>query len=194
MLGFALLGYLCGSVSFAFWITRFIKGVDVRASGSHHATATNVVRQAGWKVGVVVMVLDFTKGFIPTYLAAHYAISSWAIPVTAVMVVFGHCWPLFTGFRGGMGLAASGGAALAISPFAFAIGVVLLISLLFAIRHAARACASVGLLTPVVLWLFHFPYIVLWTAVGVGLVLTFRYLIDWNRRYQSLWLDHEKVQ
>jgi glycerol-3-phosphate acyltransferase PlsY len=39
-LGFALLGYLCGSLPFAIWITRLFKGVDVRDAGSGHATTT----------------------------------------------------------------------------------------------------------------------------------------------------------
>jgi len=39
-LGFGLLGYLCGSLPFAIWITRLFKGVDVREAGSGHATTS----------------------------------------------------------------------------------------------------------------------------------------------------------
>jgi acyl phosphate:glycerol-3-phosphate acyltransferase len=56
-LGFGLFGYLCGSLSFAVWITRLVKGVDVRASGSGHATATNTIRQAGVLPGAAVFIL-----------------------------------------------------------------------------------------------------------------------------------------
>jgi hypothetical protein len=38
-LGFALLGYLCGSLPFAIWITRLFIGVDVREAGSGNAAA-----------------------------------------------------------------------------------------------------------------------------------------------------------
>jgi hypothetical protein len=38
-LGFALLGYLCGSLPFAVWITRLFKGLDVREAGSGPAAA-----------------------------------------------------------------------------------------------------------------------------------------------------------
>jgi glycerol-3-phosphate acyltransferase PlsY len=38
-LGFALFGYLCGSLPFAIWITRLFEGVDVREAGSGHAAA-----------------------------------------------------------------------------------------------------------------------------------------------------------
>jgi len=49
-LGFSLLGYLSGSLTPSIWITRLVKGVDVRESGSGHATTTNTIRQAisGW--------------------------------------------------------------------------------------------------------------------------------------------------
>ena len=47
-LGFILLGYLSGSITPSIWITRLVKGVDVRDAGSGHATTTNTIRQAGW--------------------------------------------------------------------------------------------------------------------------------------------------
>ena len=45
--GFGLFGYLCGSLPFAIWITRLVKGVDVREAGSGHATTANTIRQVG---------------------------------------------------------------------------------------------------------------------------------------------------
>jgi glycerol-3-phosphate acyltransferase PlsY len=41
-LGFALLGYLCGSLPFAVWITHLFKGVDVREAGSGPAAAPSL--------------------------------------------------------------------------------------------------------------------------------------------------------
>src|SRR5512142_3380809 len=66
---FPLFGYLSGSLPFSIWITRFVKGVDVRDAGSGHATTTNTLRQAGFGWGALVLILDMAKGFIPTYLA-----------------------------------------------------------------------------------------------------------------------------
>jgi glycerol-3-phosphate acyltransferase PlsY len=43
-----LLGYLLGSLPFSIWVTRLVNGVDVRDSGSGHATTTNTIRQAGF--------------------------------------------------------------------------------------------------------------------------------------------------
>ncbi|HNO94845.1 MAG TPA: glycerol-3-phosphate acyltransferase [Anaerolineales bacterium] len=70
---FPLLGYIFGSLTFSIWITRYVKQVDVRDSGSGHATTTNTIRQAGFGWGALVLILDITKGFLPTYLATKYS-------------------------------------------------------------------------------------------------------------------------
>ena len=79
-LAFGALGYLSGSLPFAVWITRLVKGVDVRAAGSSHATATNTIRQAGFLPGALVFVLDVAKGFGPTWLALHLTPAAWIAP------------------------------------------------------------------------------------------------------------------
>lgn len=191
-LGLLISGYLSGSFSFALWTTRILKGVDVRDSGSHHATTTNTIRQAGWGAGAVVLVLDIAKGFIPTYLAVHYSPLDWVIPLTAMAAVAGHCWPLFTGFRGGMGLAATGGSILAVYPLGFLIGMGILIFLALVIKHSARAGFFTGLLLAPAFWLAGESGTVIWLALAVGLVIAIRFLSDWNRKYRELWLDREK--
>jgi glycerol-3-phosphate acyltransferase PlsY len=191
-LGLALLGYLCGSLPFAVWVTRWLKGTDVRLSGSGHATATNALRQAGWVAGILVLVLDIIKGFIPVYLAGKLGGSVWVTPVTASLTVAGHCWPLFAGFRGGMGLATSGGAILALSPLGFLIGVSILIALVLVVRHSARASVVAGLLIPWVIWGVGMRGELFQATLAMGFVVAFRFLVDWNRRYRELWLDRER--
>src|SRR5512147_2720319 len=114
---FPLLGYLSGSLPFSIWVTRRLKGVDVREAGSGHATTTNTIRQAGFAAGALVLILDIAKGFIPTWLALRYTPAElviYIVPLTAAAAVAGHCWPVFAGFRGGMGLATTGGCLLAV--------------------------------------------------------------------------------
>ena len=190
--GFALTGYLCGSLSFSLWITRLVKGVDVREAGSGHATATNTIRQAGFAPGVLVLLLDLAKGFIPVWLALKYAPAVWIVPLTAAMVVIGHCWPVFAGFRGGMGLASTGGALLAVSPLAFLSAAAILITLTLIIHHGARGSVLAALVTAPVFWLIGLRGVEFWIAVTVGVVIACRFLMDWNRTYRELWLDREK--
>ena len=191
---FGLLGYLSGSLTPSIWITRRLKGVDVRDSGSGHATTTNTIRQAGFGPGALVFILDIAKGFLPTWLALTYAPAggSWIAPLTAALCVVGHCWPLFAGFRGGMGLATAGGTLLAAQFLGAVIYLGLLVALVLIIRHGARASVAAGLLTAPALWLFGLHGVVFWVAIGTGLVIAFRFLIDWNRKYRELWLDRQK--
>jgi glycerol-3-phosphate acyltransferase PlsY len=189
---FPLLGYILGSLPFSIWITRFVKNVDVRDSGSGHATTTNTIRQAGFGWGALVLVLDIAKGFVPTWLAARYSGETWVIALTATFAVIGHCWPLFAQFRGGMGLATAGGGILSLSPLGFLICLGLLILLVLVIRHSARASVFAGILFAPALWAFNIRDAAFWAALGAGAVIALRFLIDWNRKYRELWLDREK--
>jgi len=192
---FAIFGYLSGSLPFSIWVTRYVKNVDVRDAGSGHASTTNTIRQTGFGWGALVLILDIAKGFIPTYLAltvGRDAIPPYIIPLTAACAVIGHCWPLFAQFRGGMGLATFGGALLAVNWFAFVIGLGLLLLLVLTIHHGARASVFTGILMAPIFWLFNLRGWEFWIAIAGGLVIAYRFLIDWNRKYRELWLDREK--
>jgi glycerol-3-phosphate acyltransferase PlsY len=191
-LGFGLLGYLSGSLPFSIWVTRIIKKVDVRDAGSGHATTTNTLRQAGFLPGLLVFILDISKGFLPTWLALRYAPAEWIVPIAASLAVAGHCWPIYANFRGGMGLAAMGGSFLAVAPISFLIGLGILISLTLGLKHSARAALITGLIIAPVFWLVGLRGQIVWVALACGLVIAYRFLIDWNREYRELWLDREK--
>ena len=189
---FPLLGYLFGSLPFSIWVTRIARGVDLRDAGSGHATTTNTIRQAGFGWGALVAVLDVAKGLIPTLLATRYSGETWVVVLTAALAVAGHCWPLFAQFRGGMGIATFGGALLATNWISAFVGLGLLLTLLFTLRHGARASVLTGLLIAPLFWLLNLRGIEMWIALACGLVMAYRFLIDWNRKYRELWLDREK--
>src|SRR5215211_2556957 len=126
---FPVLGYLSGSLPFSIWVTRYVKNVDVRDAGSGHATTTNTIRQAGFGWGALVLLLDISKGLLPTFFALKFTNNPWVVATTAALAVTGHCWPVFAQFRGGMGLATFGGALLAVNWFAFVVALGLLLLL-----------------------------------------------------------------
>jgi glycerol-3-phosphate acyltransferase PlsY len=196
---FPILGYLSGSLPFSVWVTRLAKGIDVRDAGSGHATTTNTIRQVGWVWGALVAILDVAKGLIPIYLALYVGrdasrIPPYIVPLTAACAVAGHCWPLFAQFRGGMGIAPFAGALLATNWVAVLPGLGLLLVLLFTLRHGARASVLTGILIAPLLWILNLRGPELWIALACGLVMAYRFLIDWNRKYRELWLDREKPQ
>lgn len=185
------LAYLMGSLSFATWMTRWKTGIDVRSIGSHHATATNTMRAAGWAAGIVVMVLDVAKGFLAAWLALRFGGWSYAPALAAGMVIVGHCWPLFADFRGGMGMGSGSGALLAVWPLGFVLAIGLGAALQLIIRHSARANVVAGLLVAPV-WIIFGAEPQIWSVAAVaGLVVAYRALSDWNRVYRELWWDRE---
>ena len=68
----------------------------------------------------------------------------------------------------------------------------LLLLLTLIIRHSARASVIAGVLFAPVLWLVGLRGVLIWISIAVGLVITLRFTIDWNRKYHELWLDRQK--
>lgn len=192
-IGLTLVGsaYILGSLPFSYWLTGWRKGIDIRQAGSGHASATNAMRQAGWGIGILVLCLDISKGFIPIYLLLAMGFSMWHVAAAAALAVVGHCWPLFANFRGGMGLATTGGAMLAISPLATLIGLAVLIVIILIIRHTARAAVIAAMIIPVLFTAIGFRGEILLTTWVLAPIIGARFFQDWNRRYRELWLDRE---
>ncbi len=117
-----ILGYLMGSFPTGVLVGRYV-GVDVRSVGSGKTGATNVLRSAGWRAGLIVAVIDTLKGALPVLLAEHlYATTTqvgsaatWIAALSGLAAIIGHNYPIFAGFRGGRGVATTGGIALALT-------------------------------------------------------------------------------
>lgn len=109
--------YCIGSIPFGLLITYAVKRVDIRTHGSGNIGATNVARVAGKQWGILVFILDFTKGFVVPIVTAAYVqpVSVWLCIAAVVAGVCGHNWPVFLAFKGGKGVATSVGGAVGIS-------------------------------------------------------------------------------
>ena len=145
--------YLVGSIPFGLVVGR-LRGVDVRAHGSGNIGATNVARVVGKEWGLLTLVLDFLKGFLPTWLAWRLG-GTHLVALTGGAAVLGHCFSIFLKFRGGKGVATAAGVFAAVSPAA--LGAALLV---FGAGVGLTGFVSVGSLAaaltlPVALHLFH---------------------------------------
>lgn len=187
----AVLAYGLGSVPFAILLTRLRTGRDVRDIGSGHSGATNAMRAGGWKIGILVMVLDVAKAWIPMKVALANQLAGPWLALTGAACVAGHCWPILAGFRGGMGVAVAGGAMLAFWPLGFVVAVGLASLLTLLLRHAARALVISGVLIAPVWYAFGGEAEALWIAAAVGGLVSLRALSNWTREYRELWLDRE---
>lgn len=110
-----LFGYISGSFPPAYITVKLFKNKDIREIGSGNVGAMNVLRNVDVILGIITGILDFTKGFIPVYLANRYSIIQWIPLLVVVVAVAGHNWSIFLNLAGGKGVATTFGALLALS-------------------------------------------------------------------------------
>lgn len=113
----AVSAYVIGSVPTAYILVRLTKGQDIRELGSHNVGALNTYQQVGAWAGLTVLLLDTAKGVLAVAVPRLIGIDDWALFVTTPLVVAGHNWPVFLGFKGGKGAAAIFGISLVIVPW-----------------------------------------------------------------------------
>jgi glycerol-3-phosphate acyltransferase PlsY len=113
---FLIFAYLMGSIPFGYLIPK-MRGIDIRNVGSKATSSTNVSRAMGWRWGIVNIVMDVLKAFIPTTLALIYLHNDWEIVLAAIMPVIGHVFPVWLKFKGGKGGAPLYGSMIALVGF-----------------------------------------------------------------------------
>ena len=128
------LGYLVGSVPFAFMLARR-RGIDLRRVGSGNVGASNVLRMTGVGRAVAAMCLDGAKGFMAVVVAQRLTVGE-ATPVAAgVASIIGHVYPVWLGFRGGKGVATATGVFAVLAPLALAIASSVFVVAVWATRY-----------------------------------------------------------
>jgi acyl phosphate:glycerol-3-phosphate acyltransferase len=135
----ALVGYLLGSIPTADIVTRLAtRGrVDIRAAGSGNPGGLNAMQVVGKGWGVAVIVVDVAKGAAAGF--AGYAIGDTAGAYAAATAsIAGHIFPVWSRFRGGKGVATSGGACLAVFPPFFPIDAAVAAMGALGTRHPER--------------------------------------------------------
>jgi acyl phosphate:glycerol-3-phosphate acyltransferase len=110
----ALLGYLLGSVPFGVVITRALNLGDLRQIGSGNIGATNVLRTGHRGAALATLLLDGAKGALAVLIARAFVPED-AVQIAGLAAFFGHCFPVWLGFRGGKGVATFLGLMLALA-------------------------------------------------------------------------------
>ena len=133
--------YLLGSVPSGWVVMKVYRNQDVRKLGSGNIGAANVFRAGGPGAFAATLVADGLKGFIPVMLGILLGLGDQEIALAAIglAAVLGHTWPLYLGFRGGKGVATSGGVLLALAPVAL---VIALLSWFLVVRLTRLASLS----------------------------------------------------
>jgi glycerol-3-phosphate acyltransferase PlsY len=169
------LGYLAGSVPFAFLVARR-RGIDLRRSGSGNVGATNVLRTSGVALAVTAMVLDATKGAVAVLIAQQLTEGP-ATPVAAgLAAIIGHIYPVWLQFRGGKGVATAAGVFGVLTPLALAIAAGVFVIAVFVTRYISVGSVA-GALTLATAAVFDDPP----TAVVAGAIVAALVIVHRHR-------------
>lgn len=121
-----VVGYLMGTIPFAYVVTKLRSGTDIRDVGSGNVGATNVARALGIPWAITVFILDATKGalfiLILKLIQPEWVLTQDISQLALLLPILGHCFSIFLGFKGGKGVATSSGIIAVISPWAFLCG------------------------------------------------------------------------
>ena len=170
----AVFAYLLGSIPTGFLLGS-LSGVDVRRAGSGNVGATNVARVVGRRQGLMTLLGDVAKGFIPVYLSVYLELNPPMVALVGLAAFLGHLYPLFLKFQGGKGVATALGVYLGLAPMAtvvliFVFSVVAMVS-----RMVSLASLIAAGFAPIAFWFFSYPPFLIWLSLLIGLLIVFRH-------------------
>ncbi len=133
------IGYLFGLFQTAYILGK-MKGIDIREHGSGNAGTTNTLRVLGKKAGLIVFLGDILKTILAVILIGilfqeKYPEQLYLLKLYAGLgAVLGHNFPFYLKFKGGKGIAATGGMILSFDWFFVPVGLLAFFGT-FAVSH-----------------------------------------------------------
>jgi glycerol-3-phosphate acyltransferase PlsY len=173
-----IIGYLLGSIPTAYLMSRSRKGLDIRKVGSRNMGAANVMRQIGAHEGVIVGIVDVTKGAGAILIAQALNVPELWVFGTGFAALVGHNFPVFAGFRGGRGSATIIGIFLVLAPKAMLITLALVAIPFFTTRKFMAALFIGFGLLPLFIWLLEGSIVLVRYALLIDLFMLVRNLPD----------------
>ena len=182
----SLFGYFIGAIPFAVILGKLFANQDIRNAGDGNPGGTNTWKVAGWKVGLLAILLEISKGYLPIALARHLGISDWNLIPICLAPILGHATMPFLNFRGGKALGATGGVWVGIlGLWAFSIYGATAVLLAILLEHAWAAILGVSLFLGWAIFVAGELWMVLFGILNV-------LLIAWTHRRDLSWPPHTR--
>lgn len=173
-LSFAVIGYLCGSLSSAIIVCKAMRLPDPRTQGSKNPGATNVMRIGGKKAAYTTFVGDFLKGLLPVLLAQWLG-NDYAVAGAALGAFLGHLYPLYFGFKGGKGVATLVGVLIGISPLIFLAFGLCWLAILFTTGYVSLGSMLGAVVAAIVAFAIGFPLIISGLLTVLAILVIYRH-------------------
>lgn len=129
--------YLVGSIPFGLVLSKVFKKDDPRNSGSKNIGATNIYRLHGKWLGLITLICDFLKAFIPLLIIEIYVYE--LVVLGSISIFMGHIYPFWLKFKGGKGIAVFIGILLKYSISLFVTFTLVWIIIFFIFRYSSLA-------------------------------------------------------
>ena len=148
-----IFGYIFGCFSTGYFIGK-MKKVDIRNYGSGNIGTTNALRTLGAKAGAITLLGDAFKAVIPMLLVRYVFFANTDIAqllslYVGLGVVLGHNYPVWLKFKGGKGIAATGGVMIAFDILIVAFALPLFVLIVAITRYVSLGSLYVALFFPV---------------------------------------------
>lgn len=144
------IAYIVGTIPFGLWFARWTGAPDPRTKGSGNIGCTNVLRVAGRRAAVLTLVMDALKGAVPVWTAWGFALGTGWVHAAGIAAVVGHVFPVWSGFRGGKGVATGIGALSVLSPITAAVVIAVWAGMLALFRYVSLASVTSAAALPAI--------------------------------------------
>jgi glycerol-3-phosphate acyltransferase PlsY len=169
-----VISYLLGSVPTGYILGSMV-GVDVRKAGSGNVGATNVARVLGKGRGVLTLIIDVAKGWLPVFAAQQMEMSLPTASLAGVAAFLGHLYSVFLRFEGGKGVATAFGVFLALAPLPSLTSLTVFAVVFAASRLVSLGSMAAAVAAPLSFWLLGYPPPMIATAAFFALMIIWRH-------------------
>jgi glycerol-3-phosphate acyltransferase PlsY len=168
------ISYLIGSIPTGLLLGKAY-GIDVRSEGSGNIGATNLYRTVGRKVGVITLIGDCLKGFIPVLAVKCSTLPPDYAAWVGLAAFCGHVFSVFLKFKGGKGVATALGVFLALSPRAVAIAIALFAALMFFWRYVSLGSIGAAAVIPLAVYFLGGSSVLTVVTLVIAVVVILRH-------------------
>ncbi len=189
MLIMLAVSYFLGSIPSGVVIAKWAKGIDPRTAGSNNPGTTNVARLCGFKYGVLTLVCDILKGFLPVFVSTYLFDNTYFLSLIALMAIFGHLKSFFLNFDGGKGVATLVGVLLPLIFLPLLCAVLLCVFVIWRSEYVSLGALTMASTLPIFcLLLGEFAYIPLALAIFLIIFWTHRQnIMRLAKNEESVW-------
>lgn len=193
--------YLTGSIPSAYFIGRWLKGIDIRQYGTGNVGGSNVFNSVSKWAVIPVAIFDIGKAAVPAWLALYPLDLGYGVAIAAGMAAaVGHAWSPFLNFTGGRALSCIFGTLIVVFPQGALFMVAILVLGFIFKKDFATTLAL--LIQPVLSVLYDMPTAVTWGTIAMILFTAVKRL-EANRTplpegsdrssvmWRRLWLDRD---